>query len=323
MRRTRNPLWCLGASLLVALLAVGAGSASAAATRGAGGAAAPSESGGAQYGQVLAKAVDRPVASLLTVPDSVVSGVAPKIAVRIDHPHDRRVTARIVVLRMPGGDPAARIALGRIQTGRKIAVRWPKGVTLAEGQYVVRVHAKDSRNHVLVRKARAAGLATMTVTPAPVVPLAPVTPATPVGDVVPGGVFPVAGAYTFGDGIGEARSGHTHQGQDVLTAEGTPVLAPTAGTITVTSYQASAAGYYVVEQSTDGRSFFFAHCQKDSFGAEAGEVVAAGTQVCRAGSTGDAKGSHLHFEIWVDGWRTSAKSHFVDPLAQLKAWAGQ
>jgi murein DD-endopeptidase MepM/ murein hydrolase activator NlpD len=38
------------------------------------------------------------------------------------------------------------------------------------------------------------------------------------------------------------------------------------------------------------------------------------------GHTGDASGPHLHFEIWVGGWRVNAGSRFVDPLPQLKAW---
>ena len=40
------------------------------------------------------------------------------------------------------------------------------------------------------------------------------------------GVFPVQGAHTYGDGIGVARDGHTHQGQDIRGAAGTPIVAP-------------------------------------------------------------------------------------------------
>jgi hypothetical protein len=310
-------------------LAIAGGGGTAAAAVGPGGALAPSESGGAQFDQILGHAIDRPVASVFQVPASVVSGKAPRIRLRIDHPHDKHVTARIVVLRTPGNDPVARIALGRIRTGRTVTVRWPKGVVLTAGEYLVRVHARDARNHVLERRAKAAGRSTMTVTPAPVpaTPPAPETgtttaPATaiPMAPVVPGGVFPVAGPHTYGDGVGAQRNGHIHQGQDIPTSAGTPVVAPTAGTIAVTSYQAGGAGYYVVEDSADGRSFFFAHCQKDSFGVSAGQAVAPGTRLCGAGATGDAEGVHLHFEIWVGGWRTSATSRFENPLAQLQAW---
>jgi murein DD-endopeptidase MepM/ murein hydrolase activator NlpD len=303
----------LGGALSCALLASGA-----LASNGVGGAGAPTETGAAEYGvPVVRRTVVRPVAGLLAVPASVVSGTTPKIVVRIDEPGVRHVTARVVVLRTPGNDPVARIALGRVGTGRSVRVPWPKGVALAAGSYLVRLHAKDPSNHVLERRAHAAGRATMTVTPVPVV--ATVTPPT-LAPPTTAGVFPVAGAHTYGDTFGAPRKGYAHQGQDVLGAEGTPIVAPTSGTITVTSYQAGAAGYYVVEQATDGRSFFFAHCQQDSFGVAAGAVVAAGAPLCRLGHTGDASGPHLHFEIWEDGWRTGSASHPVDPLPQLQAW---
>jgi murein DD-endopeptidase MepM/ murein hydrolase activator NlpD len=184
----------------------------------------------------------------------------------------------------------------------------------------VRVHARDRFNHVLERLAHTSGRATLVVTPAPAPATpAPIAPPT-VGSVLPGGIFPVAGAHAYGDGVGAARNGHTHQGQDVTAAEGTPVVAPVAGTVTITSYQAGAAGYYVVEQANDGRSFFFAHCQKGSFGSEAGTVIAAGAPICSVGHTGDATGPHLHFEEWLGGWRVDSESRFVDPLPQLKAW---
>ncbi len=130
--------------------------------------------------------------------------------------------------------------------------------------------------------------------------------------------FPVTGAHSYGDPFGAPRKGYSHQGQDVLAAEGTPVVAPTAGTILTVGYQASAAGYYVAETSVDGRTFFFAHCQRDSTTVAAGAAVHAGQQLCRVGHTGDATGPHLHFEIWVGGWHTGG--HPIDPLPQLRAW---
>jgi len=135
-----------------------------------------------------------------------------------------------------------------------------------------------------------------------------------------GGVFPVAGWHIYGDGIGAKRKGHRHEGQDIVAAQGTPVVAPLAGTVLYVDFQARGAGYYVVEQAVDGRAFFFAHCQKGSVVVAPGAAVTAGQQLCLVGHSGDASGPHLHFEIWVGGWRVDRNSHFIDPLPALQAW---
>ena len=286
--------------------------------------AATKPAGGTQFGAKLRRArPTRPRVTILRVRTPIQAGSSvPRVSLRIDERGIRSVRARVAVLALPSNRVVANIELGRITTGRAHGVHWPRNVRLGAGQYLIRVHARDRFNHVLERLAHTSGRATLVVTPPPasVTPPPPTTTIPVVGSVLPGGVFPVAGPHTYGDGVGAARNGHTHQGQDVAAAAGTPIVAPVAGTITVTSYQAGAAGYYVVEQANDGRSFFFAHCQKGSFGAEAGEVVAAGAPLCRVGSTGDASGPHLHFEEWLGGWRVDKNSRFVDPLPQLKAW---
>jgi murein DD-endopeptidase MepM/ murein hydrolase activator NlpD len=223
------------------------------------------------------------------------------------------------------------VALGRIRTGRLLHPRWPAGVALKPGRYAVSLHATGPAGGRLLRRASASGKTTLTVKakPAPVAP-APApstppivgpTPAVPDPGVTNDGVFPVAGAHTYGDGFGVGRPGHTHQGQDVVAAEGTPVVAPLAGVIVARDYQASAAGFYLTLDAADGRSFFFAHCQQDTFAVTVGQTIAAGQQLCRVGHTGDATGPHLHFEIWMVGWRVPG-GYPIDPLPDLLAWGG-
>jgi hypothetical protein len=315
-------------SLLLVALAAACPATAAAATGGGVSAddlaAAPSapSSGGTQFGAKIARAkVVRPVAHLSVSTPLRAGRDSPRIRVSFSEHGVLRVNARVVVVSLPHNTPVARIVLGHVRVGRTISVRWPKKLKLPAGSYLVRVHARDPFNHVLERLAHASGRSSLVVTAAPKPPTAPLAPATPApGSVLPGGTFPVAGAHSYGDLFGASRKGYSHQGVDVLAAEGTQVVAPVAGTITITDYQASAAGYYVVEQATDGRSFFFAHCQKGSFGAKAGEVVTQGAAVCRVGHTGDATGPHLHFEEWLGGWRVDSHSVPVDPLPQLRAW---
>jgi len=303
---------------------------------GAAEAATGPRSGGAEFGQPNGRpSATHPIATTFRIGrHTITEGSAPRLAVRIDQRGVSRVTARVAFRPLKGsGGTAVSIPLGAVRTGRLLHPTWPSGVALKPGRYEVSLHAAGPAGGQLLRRASASGKAPLTVKakPAPVAPApAPSTPApapatSPAADpgVTADGVFPVAGAHTYGGAdarFGSGRTGHEHQGQDVLAAEGTPVLAPLAGTIIARDYQASGAGFYVAMDAVDGRSFFFAHCQQDTFAVTVGQAVAAGQQLCRVGHTGDATGPHLHFEIWIGGWRRDASSHPVDPLAQLQAW---
>ncbi len=272
------------------------------------------------------------MASLLTVtPRTVVAGAAlPRLRFRVRQRGIERVRARVVVVKLPRNAPVARISVGWVRTGRRIAVRWPEGLSLGAGRYVVRLHAKDSRGHNLRRSARSPGRTRLLVhrRPAPVV-TPPATPSVRPGLPAPApspagrGVFPVAGAFSFGGAdarFGAGRPDHIHEGHDITAAAGVPVVAPYGGTVSSTSFQASGAGEYVVLDAADGRDYFFAHCTRRSTVVAPGTVVAAGAPLCRVGSTGTASGPHLHFEIWIVGWRVKG-GYPIDPLPELRAWA--
>jgi murein DD-endopeptidase MepM/ murein hydrolase activator NlpD len=207
---------------------------------------------------------------------------------------------------------------------------------LDPGQYEVVVTAHDHHSATMPFPPRTfaeASLAvadTSSVSAAPVVPPAVTPPSVPAPAGVPspaqtvadGAVFPVAGPHNFGGPenlFGAPRDGYLHQGQDVLTTEGTPVVAPLAGTILTTSYQEGGAGYYAVEQTAVGFDFMFAHCKAESLAVSSAQEVSAGQALCQAGQTGDATTPHLDFEMWVNGWRT-ATGYPINPLPYLEAW---
>lgn len=300
----------------------------------AGGTPGPLRSGGAAYGSALPRPDARPVASRLSVsPREVAAGQPlPRIRFRVRQRGITRVRARVVVVRLPGSRPVARIKVGWVKPGRRVAVRWPSGVQLRAGRYVVRLHAVDGRGHTLARSATSPGRARLVVhrAQAPVAPVAPVAPAAVVPFPAPAaspagpGVFPVAGTFDFGgaDGrFGAGRPGHIHEGQDILAAGGLPVVAPYAGLITSTSYQAKGAGEYIVLDAVDGRDYFFAHCVRGSTVVAERAPVAAGQPLCQVGATGTASTTHLHFEIWNVGWRVPG-GFPIDPLPELRSWAG-
>jgi len=267
----------------------------------------------------------RPVATSLTVwPRAVTEGQKPAISLKVMQRGVRAVRARIVVLSQPRKDPVARIDLGTVRTGRRATIAWPRDVALPAGRYLVRLHAQDRRGRTLLRRARSSGRLLLSVAPAPAAPPAP-APAPPAAGVLPG-VFPVAGPHVTsvaagGGAFGAGRTGHTHEGHDIAAAEGTPVVAPVAGTVSAVRYQASGAGWYVVLDGVDGRDYFFAHCAAGSVTVAAGTPVGPGTPLCGVGSTGSATGPHLHFEIWAVGWRVPG-GYPLDPLPQLLAWGG-
>ena len=137
-------------------------------------------------------------------------------------------------------------------------------------------------------------------------------------------IFPVQGPFTFGgegSKFGVARTGHSHQGQDLAAAEGTPVVSPIAGTVYHVAYQAKGAGYYVVVAGVDGRHYVFMHLQAGSTVVAKSATVAAGQRLANVGNTGGSDGPHLHFEIWLNGWRASKASQPIDPLPELQAWS--
>ncbi len=300
---------------------------------GSGGAQAPSVAlaGGAEYGVSMASS-ERPVLSRLSLPATANVGRPPRMKLRIDEVGVATVHVGVLLVSLATRKAVLTVNMGWVHAARTLTVSWPAGATLGAGSYQVRLSVHDHKGATLVRGAHDAAEASLTITSpskakeAPSVPVAgtppPASVPTPAQSAAAGAVFPVAGPHNFGgpeNRFGAPRGGYVHQGQDVLTAEGTPVLAPMAGAILTTSYQAAGAGYYAVEHTGVGFEFMFAHCQAGSLAVVAGQAVAAGRELCRAGQTGDATAPHLHFEMWVGGWQ-AAGGYPIDPLPYLEAW---
>jgi murein DD-endopeptidase MepM/ murein hydrolase activator NlpD len=286
-----------------------------------GGAAAP-VAGGHAFEQPIAAAPARAPrlrASTFTVSaGSVTLGTPLRFAWRVDGPV-RRVRARVVLAPAGGGKPV-RIALGSRRSGTRAVRSWtPREGRVATGRYTARLHASGPRGATLRRTARASGRLTLEITapepaPAPVPAPAPTV----------SGRFPVQGAYTLGGAgarFGASRTSRSHQGQDIVAAEGTPVVSPVAGAVFWRAYQAAGAGHYLIVRGDDGRDYAFMHLQDGSLLVQKGERVAAGERLASVGNTGASSGAHLHFEIWPDGWYADADSHPIDPLPDLLAWA--
>jgi peptidoglycan LD-endopeptidase LytH len=114
-----------------------------------------------------------------------------------------------------------------------------------------------------------------------------------------GGMFcPVAGPTSFTDTYGAPRSGHTHQGVDMMGAYGTPLVAIVSGTITYAAYDGS-GGNMIFLSGDDGNAYWYMHNQENLV---SGGHVSAGQQIATLGDTGNAAGTpHLHFEYHPGG----------------------
>ena len=112
-----------------------------------------------------------------------------------------------------------------------------------------------------------------------------------------GMVFPLIGHYTWADRFGAPRSGRTHQGQDLMAANGTPVVACVSGY--VSTRVGDSAGNWI---SLSGAKYTMWYMHLSRFAVRSG-YVKAGQVVGYVGCTGNAGPGnyHLHFEIHPGG----------------------
>lgn len=136
-----------------------------------------------------------------------------------------------------------------------------------------------------------------------------------------GYAFPILGAHDFGSSggrFGAPRSGHTHQGQDIMARCGLTEVAARGGKVQYAGYEANAGNYIVIDGRGTGFDFMYAHLAQPS-PLKTGGSVRTGQLIGVVGDTGDATACHLHFEMWAaPGWYEGGSP--VDPLPYLKKW---
>lgn len=133
--------------------------------------------------------------------------------------------------------------------------------------------------------------------------------------------FPIRGRHSYGEGgarFGAGRAGHVHEGQDVMAACGTPLVAARGGVVKFAGYQGNAGNYVVIDEAGSGVDDIYMHLREPAL-VQKGDRVFTGQRIGDVGDTGDASACHLHFEEWsAPGWYTGGRP--FDPLADLRAW---
>jgi murein DD-endopeptidase MepM/ murein hydrolase activator NlpD len=136
-----------------------------------------------------------------------------------------------------------------------------------------------------------------------------------------GYAFPILGAHDYGSGgsgFGAARSGHSHQGQDVMAACGAPLVAARGGRVQYSTWDDAAGNYVVIDGKGSSFDFMYAHLAEPS-PLKAGELVRTGQPIGVVGTTGSSSACHLHFEMWsAPGWYEGGSP--LDPLGYLLKW---
>lgn len=134
------------------------------------------------------------------------------------------------------------------------------------------------------------------------------------------GKFPVAGLATWTDSWLAPRSNptpHPHQGNDIFATFGTPVRAPSDGTVRFGEEPSGGKAAYVTEPG--GTYYFMCHLEGFAPDLQSGDTVTQGQVVGFNGDTGNAKGGapHVHFEIHPGGGGA------VDPKPTLDRWLAE
>lgn len=124
--------------------------------------------------------------------------------------------------------------------------------------------------------------------------------------------WPLHGELTSRFGYRRLRIGgsNMHYGIDIDGDIGDPIRAAVGGSVVFSGWQGGYGNLVVVESG--GAEYFYAHA--NALLVKVGDVVEMGQVVATVGTTGRVTGSHLHFEIRVNG-------NPVDPLPILQTQA--
>jgi len=127
--------------------------------------------------------------------------------------------------------------------------------------------------------------------------------------------FPVDGIAAWSDTWGAPRYAggyHPHHGQDLLCAEGTPLLAVQPGTVQFHADPLGGTTIFLVRD--DGSFWYYAHLSFYAHNLRSGASVERGQVIGFCGATGDATISHLHFALF------DATGNAIDPMPYLLRW---
>lgn len=119
--------------------------------------------------------------------------------------------------------------------------------------------------------------------------------------------YPLQRGFVVTSGFGE-RWQTLHTGIDLACDQGTPIVAADGGIVTFAGWD-ELGGLMVKIDHGGGISTGYAHC--DYLAVSEGEMVFKGQYIADVGLTGLTTGSHLHFEVLINGVHTNPEEYLA------------
>lgn len=130
-------------------------------------------------------------------------------------------------------------------------------------------------------------------------------------------VFPVQGKTWYQDSFGADREGgkRRHEGTDLFSPEGTPILSASSGRIEKLGWN-RLGGERVGVRGDDGNYYYYAHLKEINSTLVIGQRINKGDFLGTMGHTGDALTTpdHLHFGIQLPN------EEWINPYPFLAVW---
>jgi hypothetical protein len=132
-------------------------------------------------------------------------------------------------------------------------------------------------------------------------------------------VYPIRGPHADRGAIGAfgvgRNGGRRHEGYDINSPCGTPIVAARGGRVVRADYDPVLYGNVVIIRGAHTRRDYWYSHMKHATRLKVGDEVRTGVRIGSIGATGNARtiGCHLHFEIHSRGTP-------IDPAPELHAW---
>lgn len=108
--------------------------------------------------------------------------------------------------------------------------------------------------------------------------------------------------------INQYFRGYRHTGVDIEGTYSSPIYAAADGTVEYISFQRYGYGYHIIIRHGGVRETLYGHASK--IFVRVGQRVDRGQTIAMVGSTGRSTGTHLHFEIIINGVKVNPLAYF-------------